>query len=202
MSHRIFLLSPAYSGGERAKMLLNPAAQFVMAQKVRRGEATLGEVFAFLSGLYFRGKMAYTSAFAQPPGRVAGGWVITTNQGLLPSSTLADLAMLQSFSTVPIDAENPAYRVPLEKTAEALRKRIKPACEVVLLGSVATGKYVDLLLNIFGDKLLFPADFVGRGDMSRGGLMLRSAAAGEELDYIPVLGAVRKGKRAAKLPPR
>ncbi len=202
MASRIFLLSPAFSGGKRAQMLLNPAAQFEMAQKMRRGEATLGEVFAFLSGLYFRGKMAYTSAFAQPPGQMAGGWVITTNAGLVPESTLVDAEMLKAFATVPIDPENPAYRGPLERTATALRRRIKPSGEVVLLGSVATGKYVDILLEIFGEKLLFPEDFVGRGDMSRGGLMLRSAAAGKELAYIPVLGAVRKGRRAAKLPPR
>src|SRR5207249_11010874 len=60
-----------------------------------------------------------------------------------------------------------------------------PECEVVLLGSIASGKYVEPLLPIFGSRLVFPRDFVGRGDMSRGGLMLRSATAGQELEYIP-----------------
>ena len=70
---------------------------------------------------------------------------------------------------------------------------------MVLLGSIATGKYVDALLDALGPRLLFPTDFVGRGDMSRGGLLLRSAREGRELDYIPVAGALRRGKRPPKL---
>ncbi|HEV8347452.1 MAG TPA: hypothetical protein VGQ16_12805, partial [Vicinamibacterales bacterium] len=73
--------------------------------------------------------------------------------------------------------------------------------EVVLLGSIASRKYVDVLLEIFGDRLRFPVEFVGRGDMSRGGLLLRMAAAGMELEYGPVAGAVLHGARPPKLPP-
>jgi hypothetical protein len=58
-----------------------------------------------------------------------------------------------------------------------------------------------VLQGIFGARLLFPADFVGRGDMSRGGLMLRSVSSAEELRYIPVAGAVRHGARPPKLVP-
>jgi hypothetical protein len=47
-----------------------------------------------------------------------------------------------------------------------------------------------------------PTAFVGRGDMSRGGLLLRSADAAQELDYMPVAGAPRRGPRPARLPPR
>jgi hypothetical protein len=72
---------------------------------------------------------------------------------------------------------------------------------VVLLGSIATGKYVDTLLPVLGERLLFPREFIGRGDMSRGGLMLRAAKLGEELEYMPVAGAIRRGPRPAKLPP-
>ena len=71
----------------------------------------------------------------------------------------------------------------------------------MLLGSIASPKYVDVLLGIFGERLRFPAEFVGRGDMSRGGLLLRQAAEGAELDYVPVSGAVRRGARPPKLPP-
>jgi hypothetical protein len=60
---------------------------------------------------------------------------------------------------------------------------------------------VDVLLQIFGSRLTFPLAFVGRGDMSRGGLLLRSAAAGAELQYVPVLGTKRHGPRPPKLPP-
>jgi hypothetical protein len=71
----------------------------------------------------------------------------------------------------------------------------------VLLGSVASGKYVDLLLPIFGRQLLFPHHFVGRGDMSRGGLMLRCVAAGLELDYVSIEGSPRHGPRPPRLQP-
>jgi hypothetical protein len=73
---------------------------------------------------------------------------------------------------------------------------------VILLGSIATGKYVDVLLANFGERLRFPADFVGRGDMSRGGLMLRCAADRQELSYLPVADAIVNGKRPPKLVPR
>jgi hypothetical protein len=72
---------------------------------------------------------------------------------------------------------------------------------VVLLGSIASKKYVAVLGAVFGDRLLFPSDFVGRGDMSRGGLLLRAARAGAELAYEPVLGAQRHGKRPPRLAP-
>jgi hypothetical protein len=71
----------------------------------------------------------------------------------------------------------------------------------VLLGSVATGKYVDVLLEFMGERLLFPREFVGRGDMSRGALLLRAVREGKELAYEPVAGAIRHGRRAAKVGP-
>ena len=70
------------------------------------------------------------------------------------------------------------------------------------LGSISTQRYVEPLLTAFGTRLLFPPAFLGRGDMSRGGLLLRAAAAANELAYEPLAGAVRHGKRPAKLPPR
>jgi hypothetical protein len=51
------------------------------------------------------------------------------------------------------------------------------------------------------ERLLFPAEFVGRGDMSRGGLMLRCVDQRTELSYVPVQGAMRRGARPPKLPP-
>nr|MDQ3622191.1 hypothetical protein [Verrucomicrobiota bacterium] len=68
-----------------------------------------------------------------------------------------------------------------------------------LLGSIATGKYVDCLLPLWGPRLVFPEAFVGRGDMSRGGLMLRCVTSGRELRYIPVAGAIRHGARPRRL---
>ena len=203
MTKRVFLLSPAYAGGQRARMIMSERAQFELARRLRsKRPPTLGEVFAFLSGLYFRGKLAYASAFAPPNARRSAVLVITPTRGLVPAAAPIGLADLQEFAEVDIDATDPRYRGPLERDVRQLAKKLSPKGEVVILGSVATRKYVDILLEHFGPRLRFPADFVGRGDMSRGGLLLRCAVDGNELSYISVAGAVRKGKRPPKLEPR
>ena len=201
---RIFLLSPAYSGGKRGQMVMRDAASFPLARKLREpGGAPLGEVFSFLSGLYFRGKIAYSRAFAAPPGGLPGALVITPTRGLVPPESHITLPLLREFAEQgDVSVGNAGYRGPLEEHARALDQAAGPGTAFVLLGSIASGKYVDVLTAIFGERLLFPVDFVGRGDMSRGGLMLRAATDGPELEYAPVLGAVRKGKRPPKLTPR
>jgi hypothetical protein len=191
-------------------MVMSERASFPLAARLRsRHGAPIGEVFSFLSGLYFRGKLAYARAFANPPDSESpisgpGVFVITPGAGLRSADTLVTLDALRAFAQVDVSAGNPAYRVPLERSAAAIAADIRgtgAACEVVLLGSIASPKYVDVLQGIFGDALVFPADFVGRGDMSRGGLMLRSVSAGEELKYIQVAGAIRHGQRPPKLDP-
>ncbi len=188
-------------------MMTSPTAGFALARQLQspRG-AGLGDVFSFVSGLYFRGKLAYARRFAHPPDpddplTAAGVLVITPNAGLRAADTVVTVNSFRAFATVDIDLGNAAYRVPLDRSARALQASVGPDCEVVLLGSIASGKYVDLLLPIFGERLMFPPQFVGRGDMSRGGLMLRSVAADVELDYVPLSGAVRHGQRPPKLAP-
>jgi hypothetical protein len=188
-------------------MVRSPAAQFALAQQLRSADGTpLGDVFSFVSGLYFRGKLAYARRFAKPPDPadpVVGGGVlvITPNAGLRSADTLITLASLEAFAAVSIDLANAAYRRPLEHGARTLHDAVGPDCEVVLLGSIASGKYVEILQPIFGSRLVFPPAFVGRGDMSRGGLMLRCVLAGTELEYAPVAGAIRHGQRPPKLAP-
>jgi hypothetical protein len=198
--NRVFLLSPANASGPRARMVMNERAEFELAVRLRREGAPLGDIFGFISGLYFRGKSAYSNAFAVPPPGVAGSLVITAGRGLVPPETLIGFADLLAIAAVPIDLGEPRYRDPFERDAVRLYKTISPDCEVVLLGSIATPKYLEPLLDIFGSRLLFPSDFVGRGDMSRGGLMLRSVRDGVELDYIPAGNAIRRGQRPPKLP--
>jgi hypothetical protein len=204
---RVFLLSPANCNGRRAQMIMSERAQFALARQLRAAEgAPLGDVFSFVSGLYFRGKLAYARRFARPPDPTddvsAGGvLVITPNAGVRSADTAVTLESLRAFADVDIDLRNAAYRAPLELGARALLEAIGPECEVVLLGSIASGKYVELLQPIFGSKLMFPPAFVGRGDMSRGGLMLRCVTAGLELDYTPIAGAVRHGQRPPRLEP-
>lgn len=201
--HRIFLLSPAYAGGERARMILRDQAQFPLARKLRaKSGAPIADVFTFLSGLYFRGKIAYANTFAHSARGMPGVLVITPTRGLIDARTRICLDDLREFAEVDIHEQDPRYRRPIERDARLLATKLSAHSEVVLLGSIATGKYVDVLLANFGERLRFPADFVGRGDMSRGGLMLRCAADRRELTYIPVAGAVVNGKRPPKLTPR
>ncbi|HEU0302299.1 MAG TPA: hypothetical protein VFR37_22770 [Longimicrobium sp.] len=201
---RIFLLSPAFCGGKRAQMVMRDAASFPLAKQLRTPQgAPLGEVFSFLSGLYFRGKMAYVQAFSRPPDGLPGALVITPTRGLVPPESHVTLEIIREFAEEgEVAVNNPRYRGPLETHARALDEAAGPGTRYVLLGSIASDKYVNVLTRIFGERLLFPVDFVGRGDMSRGGLMLRAAADGPELEYAPVLGAVRTGARPAKLAPR
>ncbi len=200
---RVFLLSPAYAGGERARVILREEAHFQLARKLRsKNGAPIADVFSFLSGLYFRGKIAYATAFARPPRGTPGVLVITPTRGLIDARTRIRLNDLLEFAAVDIHENDLRYRLPIERDAQRLAKRLSAQSEVVLLGSIATGKYVDVLLANFGERLRFPADFVGRGDMSRGGLMLRCAADRQELSYIPVAGAIVNGKRPPKLAPR
>jgi len=196
-SPRVFLLSPAHCGGKRAELLLSGRGQFPLAERLRTAGASLGEAFSFVSGLYFRGKLTYATCFARPPAGEAPVQVITANRGLLPADTVVRVEDLREFGCVDIRADESRYRRPLEH--DLTRLAAIPELELILLGSVATGKYVDVLLDVVGDRLLFPPDFVGRGDMSRGGLLLRAARAGTELGYAPVAGAVRHGKRPARL---
>ena len=203
---RVFLLSPANCNGARAKQVLSPNARFGLAQELRspRG-AMLGDVFAFVSGLYFRGKLTYALHFAAPPepGNPVigcGVYVITPSAGLRSPDTLVTHEAMRTFAEGKVDPDNASYRRPLERSARVLVGEIGPGCEVVLLGSIASRKYVDVLLEIFGDRLRFPVEFVGRGDMSRGGLLLRKVREGTELEYVPVAGAVLHGTRPPKLP--
>jgi len=201
MSARIFLLSPARCDGERAKLILNPRAEFPLARALREPAGVeLGEVFSFLSGLYFRGKLAYARAFARAPESHPGTLVITTERGLVPATARITRDDLCAFADVDIGGADERYLGPLRRDVRHLATTLSDA-EVVLLGSIATGKYVDTLLDALGERVVFPSEFVGRGDMSRGGLLLRQVREGRELAYVPVAGAVRHGARPPKLAP-
>lgn len=198
---RVFLLSPANIAGKRAKMLLNPEASFELARRLRMGAGVpLGEAFAFMSGLYFRGKLAYARAFARAPNVGQGVLVITSNCGLVAADTLVTPCQLEAYSGVPIDPGDERYTQPLVRDAMALADACANDCSIVLLGSIATGKYVDHLLPIFGRRLHFPKEFVGRGDMSRGALLLRSVTANKLLTHVPVCSTLRQGRRPPRLP--
>jgi hypothetical protein len=205
---RLFVLSPARLDGVRARMVFAPRTPSKLAGALRtRDGVAIGDVFRFLSGLYFRGKLVYATRFACPPaaGSPGAGWVgsgvlvMTANRGLVPAETRVTIEHLEAFAETDIRQDERRFRGPLVRDAKLVHEAIGAAGEVVLLGSIAQTKYTSPLLEVFGDQLLFPADFVGRGDMSRGGLLLRAADAGTELTYRPVRGAALHGSRPPKL---
>jgi hypothetical protein len=87
--------------------------------------------------------------------------------------------------------KNQTYRAALRRSAKELLTQIGTDCEIVLLGSVATGKYLDILAPIFGTRLRVPAEFVGLGDMARGGLLLRCVRENRQLNYVEVASVLR-----------
>lgn len=197
--HTIFLLSPARCGGERGWRLIEGQGEGLAKRLQTPAGAPVCEVFAFLSSLYFRGKLAYARAFARPPRALHGVYVITPGAGLLHEATAVTAEHLRGFATVDVDHRNELFAAPLLRDVKALAAGAGEEARFVLLGSIASSKYVDPLLQVLGERALFPADFVGRGDMSRGGLLLRAARAGVELEYAAVDGAVRRGRRAPRI---
>jgi hypothetical protein len=184
MSRRIFLLSPANCTGKRAGWLLRKDGGSPLAQRLRADGATIGEVFTFMSGLYFRGKMAYARTFADVNAGYSGIQVIVPGLGLCPPDVKIDLPGLRAIARVRVDLDDRRYVVPLRRDAALLAARTDAEDTVVLLGSLATPKYMEPLKEIFGHRLRFPEEFIGRGDMSRGSLMLRCAAERRELTYV------------------
>ena len=196
MARTLFLLSPAHCGGRRAQLLLDPAASFPLAVRLRGPGAPLGEVFSFLSGLYFRGKLAYAEAFQE---RDLRALVITPGRGLVLPGQWITLTDLHAIAGVGVSPDEPGFRDPLARDIGAAARSLGEGDRVVLLGSIATDRYVDVLDAFVGERLYFPREFVGRGDMSRGGLLLRCVHEERELEYVPVRGAVRRGARPPRL---
>jgi hypothetical protein len=191
MPPTIFLLSPASLNGLRAKQLSSPRAKFALALQYQTPEGVeIGDAFAFMSALYFRGKIAYARRFAVPSPTLGGNGilVITSGYGLVPPDWRLTAERLKRMQKIDVDMASRNYTKPLREHAQVLHRTLESDAQVVLLGSVATGKYVDVLRPILGDRLRFPTHFAGLGDMARGGLMLRAARAGIELEYQSVDG--------------
>jgi hypothetical protein len=181
---QVFLLSPAHAGGRRAKMLLRSQARFELAERLRTAGVPLAEAFSFMSPLYFRGKLLYASTFANAPAGIPGGLVITPCRGLLRPETIVGMEELEEISNERVAVDNPKYRDPLERDLGLLAQAIASQVRVVLLGSIATRKYIPLLIEKLGDRLVVPREFVGLGNMSRGALLLRCSRERRELEYI------------------
>ena len=203
MSAKLFLLSPASLNGTKAKQLTSPRAQFATARRYQSAEGVpIGEAFAFMSSLYFRGKLAYARRFAEPSPLIGGDgiFVITSGYGLVPIDWALNEERYKRMKKIDVDVATRNYVKPLRDHAQLLARALEADAQVVLLGSVATGKYVDVLRPILGDRLRFPALFAGLGDMSRGGLMLRAAREGRELPYTTLDAPRHRTGGTGKMP--
>jgi hypothetical protein len=194
---RVFLLSPANAAGTRAQRLLSAECETELVLRLRGGGVGLGELFSFMSSLYFRGKLTYAQRFAAPPESLPGVLVITPSRGLLPPEQIISLNDLRQMALGRVDVEDERYREPLRRDARRLLEGLGREAEVVLLGSVATSKYIEPLLEVFGERLVFPEEFLGRGDMSRGGLLLKCTREAVELEYVPIARAQKGSKKKA-----
>jgi hypothetical protein len=188
----VFLLSPANLGGRRGQILLGETAEFALARALRSvAGAELGEVFGFVSSLYFRGKLSYARAFGRTLNDLPAVHVMSAGGGLCSPNERVTVDRLRNWASVAIHEDNPNFTAPLLRHASALSDAHEPITRFVLLGSVASKKYVEPLLEVFDDRLLFPIEFRGLGDMSRGGLLFRAVRAERELAYAPVREHVR-----------
>jgi hypothetical protein len=196
---KVFVISPATAHGPRALSLRRPDSHSTLARQLKEEGVPLGDVFTFLSGLYFRGKLEYARAFAHPPGDEGGGvYIITMTDGLVSPDARISVQDLERYALCPEGTA--AAMSTLEATARAVLKHIGSEGDVILLGSVGTGKYTNLLAPIFGERLLFPRDVLHIGQLARGALFLNRARERRELEYIPVAEIIRAGRRASIRP--
>ena len=184
VGERVYLLSPAHAGGKRAAMLFNSNAKFDLAQRLRTTGVAIGEMYSFMSPLYFRGKLTYATKFANAPSGNPGSLVITPSRGLMRPESIVKLGDVSELQNERLVAENPRYRDALERDLRTLSEAIGRSARVVLLGSIATRKYIPLLAETLGDRLVVPRKFIGLGNMSRGALLLQCSRDGCELEYI------------------
>jgi hypothetical protein len=183
----IFLLSPARLDGERGRALLDGKGASALMGELRSAHGCSVEaVFCFVSSLYFRGKAAYARAFGVRTAPLPSAYVMTAGGGLLSLDEPVTVARLEGWSRVAVSPDNPHFVAPLLRHATGLLDACDQATRFVLLGSVASRKYVGPLLDVFGERLLYPSELAGRGDMARGKLLLAAAREQRELGYASV----------------
>ncbi len=184
---KVFVLSPATTHGAKARVLTATEPRTPSARRLHGAQGMmLGEAFSYLSGLYFRGKLAYARTFATAPPCLGGAgiYVITPTDGLLDPDSVLGVADLERFASA---AEgSTAGRIAFERAVQSLERAMGPSCDVVLLGSVGSRKYSDVLEPVLGDRLLFPRRLYNEGQIQRGALLLEHAERGEELEYAPL----------------
>jgi len=145
------------------------------------------------SGLYFRGKLTYSRMF----GRVL---VITPGPRAARRGRDPDARRLARDRGDRITSEDPRFREPLERDAVELGARLDGADRVVLLGSIANGKYVGPDRAPSRREALFPRRSWTRRHEPRRAPPPLPCVDRHELDTSD-RGAVRRGPRPPRLTP-
>lgn len=187
----LFLISPANLKGKRGALLLGANARSDLARRLRAPDgAPLAEVFTFVSGLYFRGKVTYARTFGKAPPGLPASFIMTAGGGLCGLDDPVHLARLEGWQNIRVSESNPHFTAPLQRQTSELLDR-HPEARFVLLGSIASNKYVAPLREVLGERLFYPERLAGLGDMARGSLLLAAAADGRELTYVPFAPSAR-----------
>ena len=123
------------------------------------------------------------------------------DRGAGPAQTVVTRSGLRRFAAVDIGAGEPRFRRPVPP-GRATARRVDPEAtrRSCCWGRSRAAKYYEVVADVFGERLLFPPDFVGRGDMSRGGLLLRAARSGEEASLSPDPRRGAQGRPAREAP--
>ena len=97
-------------------------ADFEMAVRLRQGGVPLGDLFTFISGLYFRGKLAYARTFCDVPPGTHGVLVITSSGGLVSPEAVITLKRLQEIASGSVDPLDRRYTTLLERGPQIISR--------------------------------------------------------------------------------
>lgn len=99
---------------------MKDCAQSYLHRRLRNEGVLLGDLFPFISGLSFRGKLAYACAFARSPNDLAGAYVITACGGLIPPEKRVTLEQMREICIGDVDPANVCYCRPLTRDLHIL----------------------------------------------------------------------------------
>ena len=98
-------------------------AKFAAAMQYRtEAGVEVADAFAFMSALYFRGKIAYARQFAVPSALIGGNgiFVITSGYGLVPPDWRLTEERMKRMRRIDIDADARNYTKPLREHAQLI----------------------------------------------------------------------------------
>ena len=144
----------------------------------------------------------YASRFGRPPPSLPPALVITPTRGLQSPSLPISRSLIEEFASLDWHRPTRAFWIRSSRVRVSFVHRSSQRCAWSCSGASRRAGTSSRWRASSRAGCNYPAEFVGRGDMSRGGLLLRHAEEGRELDYVPLAaGLTRHGAKPPKLPP-